>query len=48
MPTRNGIQNRIYGKEITNRIYIGICDGVLKGDVKAIVPYAIVKDLNVR
>lgn len=39
---------KIDSKEITNRIYIGICDGVLKGDVKAIVPYAIVKDLNVR
>ena len=33
----------IDGKEISNTVYIGICDGVLKGDVKAIVPYEIVK-----
>ena len=31
------------GKEIGKNIYIGICDNVLKGDVKAIIPYELVK-----
>ena len=29
-------------KEISNRIYVGLCDGVLTGDVRAIVPSAII------
>lgn len=33
----------IDGREISNAVYVGICDGVLKGDVKAIVPYEIIK-----
>ena len=33
----------IDGKEISNRVYIGLCSGVLKSDVKAIVPYALIK-----
>lgn len=32
--------------EIPNDIYIGICENVLKGDVKALVPYEIVKNLS--
>ena len=33
----------IDGKEISPDIYIGICENVLKGDIKAIVPYDILK-----
>ena len=36
---------QIDGKELSNRIYIGLCDGVLKGEVKALVPSAIMKEL---
>ena len=32
--------------EISNEVYIGICENVLKGDVRALIPYEIVKDLN--
>ena len=38
----------IDGRELSNQIYIGKCSGALTGDVKAIVPYAITKNLNVR
>lgn len=38
----------IDGEEVSSQIYIGVCKGVLKGDIKAIVPYEIVKYLNVR
>ena len=34
---------KIDGKEICKSIYIGICNDVLKGDVKAIIPYELVK-----
>ena len=34
---------KIDGKEIGKNIYIGICNDVLKGDVKAIVPYDLIK-----
>lgn len=34
---------KIDGKEIGKNIYIGICNDVLKGDVKAIIPYELVK-----
>ena len=34
---------KIDGKEICKNIYIGICNDVLKGDVKAIIPYELVK-----
>ena len=34
---------KIDGKEICKSIYIGICNDVLKGDVKAIIPYKLVK-----
>ena len=34
---------KIDGKEIGKSIYIGICNDVLKGDVKAIIPYELVK-----
>lgn len=34
---------KIDGKEISNDVYIGICNGVLKGDVKALIPYEIAK-----
>lgn len=34
---------KIDGKEIGKNIYIGICNNVLKGDVKAIIPYELVK-----
>ena len=36
-------ETKIDGKEIGKNIYIGICDNVLKGDVKAIIPYELVK-----
>ena len=36
---------QIDGKELTNRIYIGLCENVLKGDVKTLVPSAVLKDL---
>ncbi len=39
---------KIDGKEITDGVYIGVCDGVLKGEVKAIVPFEIIKFLNAR
>lgn len=39
---------RIDGREIEDGVYIGVCDGVLKGEVKAIVPFEIIKFLNVR
>ncbi len=38
----------IDGKEICNSVYIGICENVLKGDIKALIPYEIIKNLNVR
>lgn len=31
------------GKAVSNRVYIGVCDGLLKGSVKAIVPYEIIQ-----
>lgn len=34
---------KIDGKEIGKNIYIGICNDVLKGDVKAIIPYDLIK-----
>lgn len=34
----------IDGKELSDQIYIGSCKGVLKGEIKAIVPYEIVKN----
>ena len=33
----------IDGREISNRLYIGVCEDVLQGEVKAIVPYEILK-----
>lgn len=49
----NGILNGVKAskviidkKEIANDIYIGICENALKGDVRALVPYEIVKDLS--
>ncbi len=35
----------IDGKATGGKLYIGLCDGVLKGDVKAIVPFSITKEL---
>lgn len=32
----------IDGHSLAERVYIGICDGVLKGDIKAIVPYELI------
>ena len=34
---------QIDGRDISNRIYIGVCEGVLQGDVRAIVPYELAK-----
>lgn len=34
---------KIDGYEISNDVYIGICDNILKGDVKALIPYEITK-----
>ena len=34
---------KIDGNEISNDVYIGICNDVLKGDVKALIPYEIAK-----
>ena len=38
----------IDGREISNQLYIGVCEGLLRGEVKAIVPYEIIRHLNVR
>lgn len=35
---------KIDGSEISNDVYIGVCNNILKGDVKALIPYEIVKD----
>lgn len=34
---------QIDGREVGKGVYIGLCDGLLKGDVKAIVPYLLLK-----
>ena len=36
-------QTEIDGQALEEKIYIGVCDNLLKGDVKAIVPYEIVR-----
>lgn len=33
----------IDGRKITDRVFIGVCDGVLRGDVRAIVPFSLLK-----
>ena len=33
----------IDGREVTNRLYIGVCDGVLQGEIRAIVPHELTK-----
>lgn len=33
----------IDGKEIANDLYVGLCEDVLKGDIKSVVPYEIIK-----
>ena len=38
----------IDGKEISDSIYIGICENVLNGDIKALIPSEIIKNLTVR
>ena len=38
----------IDGNEISDSVYIGICDGVIRGEVRAIVPFEIIKNLNAR
>ena len=37
---------KIDGNRIENDVYIGICRDVIKGDIKALVPYEIVKDIK--
>ena len=32
----------IDGKPLAERVYLGLCSGVLKGDIKAIVPYELI------
>lgn len=36
----------IDGKPLAERVYIGLCDGVLSGGVKAIVPYDLINSMN--
>lgn len=36
----------IDGTEVPNNIYIGICENIIKGDIKALVPYEIIKNCN--
>ncbi len=37
---------KIDGKKIDEPVYIGFCDNVLKGDVKALVPFELIKDIK--
>lgn len=36
----------IDGAEVSEKLYIGVCEGVLKGDIRAIVPYDIYKNVR--
>ncbi len=37
---------KIDGRDFDNSLYIGICSNILKGDIKALIPYEIIKDFN--
>ena len=36
---------KINRTEILNDVYIGICENILKGDIRALIPYEIIKNL---
>ena len=38
----------IDGKELADSVYIGICENILNGDVKALIPNEIFKNITVR
>ena len=38
----------IDGKELADSVYIGICENILNGDVKALIPNEIIKNITVR
>lgn len=38
---------KINEKEFDNNIYIGICDNVINGDIKSIIPYELISDIIV-
>ena len=43
MMAKKRVSVQIDGREVGKGVYIGLCDGLLKGDVKAIVPYLLLK-----